>query len=190
MTRTTRLRERIRRTSEAFASTYQRRSPAVLRISVGVLFLWFGMLKFSPAMSPAEDIAIHAMSVMTFDAVPPEVTRPLLAVMEVAIGLGLVTGVLLRLALTVFFVHMAGVFATLVLLPDEVWSTMPFVPTMDGQYIIKNIVLIAACLTVATAHVQVRPSSDDIQAEPLVMPAESGEGAAASQPVAAGTGVR
>ncbi|MFJ3975869.1 DoxX family membrane protein [Streptomyces sp. NPDC090021] len=190
MTRTTRLRERIRRTSEAFAGTYQRRSPAVLRISVGVLFLWFGMLKFSPAMSPAEDIAIHAMSVMTFDTVPPEASRPLLAVMEVGIGLGLVTGVLLRLALTVFFVHMTGVFATLVLLPDEVWSTTPFVPTMDGQYIIKNIVLIAACLTVATAHVQVRTSPDDAPAEAPVIPAQSGDRSAPPRPVGAGTSVR
>ncbi|MFE4973619.1 DoxX family protein [Kitasatospora sp. NPDC056651] len=140
-----------RRRTEAFSRGYRRVAPAVLRISVGLVYLWFGLLKFVPGASPAEDLATRCMSVMTFDLVPPGVSRPLLALMEVLIGAGLVTGLLLPLTLAVFFVHMAGVFATLALLPDDVWvDGVPPVPTMDGQYILKNIVLIAACLTVAT----------------------------------------
>ncbi|MFE4515159.1 DoxX family protein [Kitasatospora sp. NPDC056783] len=140
-----------RRRTEAFSRGYRRVAPAVLRISVGLVYLWFGLLKFVPGASPAEDLATRCMSVMTFDLVPPGVSRPLLALMEVLIGAGLVTGLLLPLTLAVFFVHMAGVFATLVLLPDDVWvDGVPPVPTMDGQYILKNLVLIAACLAVAT----------------------------------------
>ncbi|WP_316528259.1 DoxX family protein [Kitasatospora brasiliensis] len=140
-----------RRRADAFSRGYRRVAPAVLRVSVGAVYLWFGVLKFIPGASPAEDLATRCMSLMTFDLVPPGVSRPLLALMEVAIGAGLVTGLLLRLTLAVFFTHMAGVFATLVLLPNDVWvDGVPPVPTLEGQYILKNVVLIAACLTVAT----------------------------------------
>ncbi|MFB7470185.1 hypothetical protein [Kitasatospora sp. NPDC056184] len=140
-----------RRRADLFARAYRRVAPGVLRVSVGVLYLWFGLPKFFSGASPAEDLATRCMSLMTFDAVPPGVSRFLLALMEVSIGFGLVTGVLLRLTLAVFFVHMTGVFATLVLLPNDVWAHgVPPVPTLEGQYILKNLVLIAACLTVAT----------------------------------------
>ncbi|MEU3567314.1 DoxX family protein [Kitasatospora sp. NPDC036755] len=139
-----------RRRADGFSRGYRRVAPVALRVSVGVVYLWFGVLKFVPGGSPAEDLATRCMSLMTFDLVPPGVSRPLLALMEVAIGAGLVTGVLFRVVLAVFLVHMTGVFATLVLLPDEVWlHGVPPVPTLEGQYILKNVVLIAACLAVA-----------------------------------------
>ncbi|MFD4635612.1 hypothetical protein ACFVYR_36980 [Streptomyces sp. NPDC058284] len=50
----------------------------------------------------------------------------------------------------VFLAHMAGVFATLLLMPGDVWLHAPLAPTMEGQYILKNIVLVTACLTAAT----------------------------------------
>ncbi|MFJ6620331.1 DoxX family protein [Kitasatospora sp. NPDC091335] len=149
-----------RRGAAEFSRGYRRVAPGVLRASVGVVYLWFGVLKFLPGASPAEDLATRCMSLLTFDLVPPGVSRPLLALMEVAIGAGLVTGLLLRVVLAVFFVHMAGVFATLVLLPDDVWvHGVPPVPTLEGQYILKNVVLIAACLTVATRR-EDRPAPD------------------------------
>ncbi|MFE7192615.1 DoxX family protein [Kitasatospora sp. NPDC057541] len=158
-----------RQRAEVFADAYRRVAPGVLRVSVGVLYLWFGLPKFFPGTSPAEDLATRCMSLMTFDAVPPDVSRFLLALMEVAIGLGLVTGLLRRLTLTVFFVHMTGVFATLVLLPNDVWAHgVPPVPTLEGQYILKNIVLIAACLTVATRERRVPAARQDPAVEPAV----------------------
>ncbi|MER5352266.1 DoxX family protein [Kitasatospora sp. NPDC002551] len=150
-----------RHRAEVFARAYRRVAPGALRISVGVLYLWFGLPKFFPGASPAEDLATRCMSLMTFDTVPPGVSRFLLALMEVAIGIGLVTGLLLRLTLAVFFVHMAGVFATLVLLPDDVWTGgVPPVPTLEGQYILKNLVLVVACLTVATRERRPGPGPD------------------------------
>ncbi|WP_440073693.1 DoxX family membrane protein [Streptosporangium sp. OZ121] len=134
----------------ALAARYRPFSDTALRISVGVVFVWFGALKFIPGASPAEDIAARCMGVLSFGLVPAEVSLPLLAVMEVAIGLGLITGLLLRTTLAVFFVHMSGVFATLVIAPDAVWEHGTLlVPTLEGQYIIKNIVLVSACLAVA-----------------------------------------
>ncbi|GAA1946138.1 DoxX family protein [Streptomyces durmitorensis] len=145
-----RIRRRHKARLAAWAAAYQRHSLTFLRASVGLLYLWFGVLKFIASMSPAQDIATHAMSVMTFGAVPGQVSGPLLALMEVLIGVGLVTGRLPRLAMGVFFVHMAGVFATLLIMPGEVWLHAPLVPTMEGQYILKNIVLVVACMAVAT----------------------------------------
>ncbi len=116
---------------------------------MGTVFLWFGVLKFFPAASPAEGVAARAATRLTFELLPPDTVLPTLATVETAIGFGLVTGVLLRVALAGFFVHMAGVFSALLLLPGEMWQGDAPVPTLEGQYVIKNIVLVAACLVVA-----------------------------------------
>ncbi|CAM5271554.1 DoxX family protein OS=Streptomyces glaucescens OX=1907 GN=SGLAU_31795 PE=4 SV=1 [Streptomyces glaucescens] len=65
---------------------------------------------------------------------------------ETLIGLALITGLLLRPALTLLFAHMAGVFTSLALLPGQMWHHG--VPTLEGQYVLKNVILVAACLTV------------------------------------------
>ncbi|WP_260218739.1 DoxX family membrane protein [Streptomyces gossypii] len=118
-------------------------------MSVGLTFIWFGAMKFFPQASPAEHVAIGTMDALTFGLVPADASRPLLALFETVIGLGLVTGVLLRVALAAFFVHMAGVCCALFLLPEEMWNGALVTPTLEGQYVIKNVVLIAACLAVA-----------------------------------------
>ncbi|MFE9660784.1 MULTISPECIES: DoxX family protein [unclassified Streptomyces] len=125
------------------------RGPLLLRISVGVVFLWFGALKLFPNTSPAEGVAVRATTKLTFGLLPQDFIVPLLALLETAIGIGLVTGLLLRLTLVVFFGHMAGVFSALFLLHDEMWRDGLPIPTMEGQYILKNVVLVAACLIVA-----------------------------------------
>ncbi len=137
------------RVARSLAGRVQRRGPELLRVCVGTVFLWFGVLKFFPAASPAEGAAVRAATKLTFGLLPPDVVLPVLATAETAIGLGLVTSVLLRVALVGFFAHMAGVFSALLLLPGEMWQGDAPVPTLEGQYIIKNIVLVAACLVVA-----------------------------------------
>ncbi|NYE39395.1 hypothetical protein [Streptomyces fulvorobeus] len=97
------------------------------------------------------------MNVLTFDLLPVRASCLLLALLETAIGIGLVTGVLLRLALAAFFAHMAGVFSALFILPAEMWDGTAPAPTLEGQYIIKNVVLIAACLAVAVDEREPRP---------------------------------
>nr|WP_240449225.1 DoxX family membrane protein [Streptomyces harenosi] len=127
---------------------YRTRSVPVLRISVGAVYCWFGVFKLFPAGSPAEEIAAAAMGKLTGGLLPPHVSVPLLGTAEALIGLALVTGLLLRPALALFFAHMAGVFTSLVLLPGEMWHHG--VPTLEGQYVLKNLVLVAACLAVAS----------------------------------------
>lgn len=128
---------------------YRPHSITVLRVSIGLIFILFGVMKFVPEASPAEDVATRTMDVLSFGLMPAEATRPLLALFETAIGLGLVTGVLLRVVLIAFFAHMAGVFSALLILHGEMWDGPLAAPSLEGQYIIKNIVLIAACLAVA-----------------------------------------
>ncbi|MDJ1643972.1 DUF417 family protein [Streptomyces pakalii] len=124
----------------------------LLRTTVGIVFVGFGVLKLFPSASPAEQLAVDAATKMTLGLVPETVLLLSLAALETAIGIGLIAGRrLLRPALVAFFLHMGGVFSTLFLLPDAMWQPHSPAPTMEGQYVVKNVVLVAVCLVVA-AH--------------------------------------
>ena len=118
----------------------------LLRISLGVVFLWFGVLKFFPGLSPAHDLAARTISLLTFGLVGPAVSVPLLAAWECVIGLGLLFGVFLRAILLLLAAQMLGTLTPIVLFPDEVFTRIPYAPTLEGQYIIKNAVLISAAI--------------------------------------------
>jgi uncharacterized membrane protein YphA (DoxX/SURF4 family) len=118
----------------------------LLRISLGVVFLWFGVLKFFPGLSPAHDLAARTVSLLTFGMVEPAVSVPVLAAWECLIGLGLLFGVFMRATLLLLAVQMAGTLTPLVLFPDEVFTRIPYAPSLEGQYIIKNAVLISAAI--------------------------------------------
>jgi len=120
----------------------------VLRISLGIVFLWFGVLKFVPGLSPADELATRTISTLTFGLVRPDISRPLLALWESVIGLGLITGWFMRGILLLLFVQMLGTITPLVLFPAETWTIFPIAPTLEGQYIIKNIVLVSAGLVI------------------------------------------
>lgn len=117
----------------------------VLRIALGIVFLWFGVLKFFPGLSVAETLAARTIAKLSFGYVTPGISRPLLAAWECAIGLGLLTGWLMRVTLGLLFLQMVGTFLPLLFFPAETWR-YPFVPTLEGQYIIKNGVLVAGGL--------------------------------------------
>jgi hypothetical protein len=71
-----------------------------------------------------------------------------LAVWEMAIGLGLIFNIFMRLTLLLLFLQMPGTALPLVILPDAVWTVFPYGLTLEGQYIIKNLVLIGAGLVI------------------------------------------
>jgi uncharacterized membrane protein YphA (DoxX/SURF4 family) len=81
---------------------------ALLRINLGIVFLWFGALKFFPGLSPAQDLAARTIEVLTMGIMKPDVSLPVLATWECLIGLGLVTGRCLSGALLLLFAQMAG----------------------------------------------------------------------------------
>ena len=119
----------------------------LLRISIGVVFLWFGALKFWPGLSPADRLATDTIDLLTFGLIEPGLARVLLAILETAIGIGLITGKLMRLTLLLLVGQMLGTVSPLFLFPELTWS-QPLVPTLEGQYILKNIVLVSAALTI------------------------------------------
>ncbi len=125
-----------------------RYSVPVLRIGLGVVFLWFGVLKFFPNLSPAQELATRTIETLTFGLVQPQLSLPLLAALETLIGLGLLTGKFMRITLLLLLFQMIGTVTPLFLFPGETFTQFPYAPTLEGQYIIKNIVLVAAGLVI------------------------------------------
>lgn len=120
----------------------------LLRISVGIVYLWFGVLKFFPAFSPAEDLAARTISTLTFGLVGANISLPVLALWEVLIGLGLITGLFMRATLLLLILQMFGTITPLFIFPSETWTVFPIAPTLEGQYIIKNLVLVSAAIVI------------------------------------------
>lgn len=119
-----------------------------LRISVGIVFFWFGFLKFFPGLSPAQGIATNTIEKLTFGLIPAAVALIILAVWETLIGVGLIFGIYLRATLFLLFTQMMGTLTPLIFFPAETFTRFPYAPTLEGQYIIKNLVLISAGLVV------------------------------------------
>jgi len=125
----------------------------LLRIGLGIIFLWFGALKFFPSLSPAQELATITISTLTFGVVQPTLSLPLLALWECLIGLGLIVDRWTRLTLLLLWAQMLGTITPLFLFPADAFTRIPFAPTLEGQYIIKNIVLVCAGLVIgATAR--------------------------------------
>ena len=125
-----------------------RASVPTLRIGLGIVFFWFGVLKFFPGLSPAQDLAAQTIQTLSGGLVQPAVSLPVLATWECLIGLGLLTGRFLRPTLALLMLQMAGTITPLFLFPTETWMHFPYAPTLEGQYIIKNVVLIGAAMVV------------------------------------------
>lgn len=113
----------------------------IMRIGLGIVFLWFGALKLVPGLSPAEELVRN-----TIYFIDPDIFIPVLAVWEMAIGIGLIFGIFMRLTLLLLFLQMPGTALPLLVLPEVVWTSFPFGLTLEGQYIIKNLVLIGSAL--------------------------------------------
>ncbi|MBA2719996.1 MAG: hypothetical protein H0U52_12285 [Chloroflexi bacterium] len=120
----------------------------LLRIALGTVFLWFGALKLIPGLSPAEGLAARTIEVLSLGIVPPAVSVPLLAIWECLIGIGLLTRIAIRATLLLLFVQMLGTLTPLLIFPAETFLQFPYAPTLEGQYIIKNAVLIAGAMVV------------------------------------------
>ena len=116
----------------------------IMRFGLGFIFFWFGALKLVSGLSPAEDLVRS-----TIYFVDPDLFLPILAIWEVLIGLGLMFGKFMRLTLLLLFLQMPGTALPLLILPEITWTVFPYGLTLEGQYIIKNLVLIGAGLVLA-----------------------------------------
>lgn len=112
-----------------------------LAISIGVVYLWFGVLKFFPHLSPAEDLAKNTIDMLDFGLIPSKVSILLLAIWETGIGLLLVFNLFRRWALGFAIVHIVLTFTPMFFFPEQIFNNGPFNLTLLGQYIVKNIVI-------------------------------------------------
>jgi len=142
------IQESFNRVDVRITSFLAKYSITILRVSLGINFLWFGALKLIPGLSPAVGLATNTIEILTFGLIQPEVSILILAVWEVLIGIGLITGWFLRVTLLLLIVQMIGTMTPLLLFPTETFTHFPYAPTLEGQYIIKNLVLISAGMVV------------------------------------------
>ena len=113
-----------------------------LRISLALIFIWFGALK-PFGLSPAQELV--SKTVYFFD---PAIFVPILGWWEVLIGVCLLFRPLIRVALFFLFLQMPGTALPLVILPEVCFNGNPLFLTLEGQYIIKNLILISAAIVV------------------------------------------
>lgn len=131
------------RVDAAFIRFMASRGIPLLRVTLAVVFIWFGLLKVI-GRSPVADLVAR-----TVYWVSPEFFVPFLGVWEILVGLGLLFAVALRLTLLLFWLQMAGTFLVLVLHPEIAFqSGNPFLLTTEGEFVIKNLVLIAGGIVV------------------------------------------
>ncbi len=137
-----------------------RHGVVLLRVALGLVFIWFGFIKFFPGLSPAQTLALDTMNVLTFGLVPAGAAIILLASLECLIGVGLVSGKLMRLTLFLLAFQMLGAASPLVIFPGEAFVAFPYAPTLEGQYIIKNLVLVSAGIVIGATVRGGRLSAD------------------------------
>ncbi len=121
-------------------------SIAILRVSLGLTFLAFGALKFVPGLSPAEDLAVATIDRLTFGLISGSSALVLTAVTETIIGLTLLTNRFVKVGLVVLAGALVGIMSPLVLFAGELFGNGP---TIEAQYVFKDIVLAAAGLVLA-----------------------------------------
>ena len=129
-----------------------RPDPQLLRIALGIVFFHFGFLKFYPDLSPAEMIASQTIMRLSGNALDGRTAMYWLALLETGIGIGFLFNLWPRLVSGLFLLHMIGTFVPLFVLPEIAFKIGPFAPTIEGQYILKNIVFVAAGWTVLWPH--------------------------------------
>ena len=118
----------------------------LLCIGFGVMYFWFGALKFFPGLSPAEALAKATLDKLTLGLIPSNISYPMLAIWEVTIGIFMLLNMPKRWIIYITILHLLFTFTPLFLLPEATFSDPVYSLTLVGQYIIKNIALLAALL--------------------------------------------
>ena len=136
---------RLDRLDQRVTAWMARYGLTMMRVALGVIFFWFGALKLVPGLSPAEELVRN-----TIFFIDPALFQPVLALWEMAIGLGLITGLFMRLTLLLLFLQMPGTVLPIFITPEAVFTIFPFGLTIEGQYIVKNLALITAAIVLGS----------------------------------------
>jgi uncharacterized membrane protein YkgB len=124
-------------------ASLRRWSIPILRIALGFVFMWFGALKVF-STSP-----VAVLINETYSFLPIRIFLPVLGGWEMLIGMCMVFKRVLRCALLLMCIHLSGTFLALCLAPNHFFREgIPFFLTADGEFVIKNMVLMAAGLVI------------------------------------------
>lgn len=132
-----------------------------LRISIGLIYVWFGGLKFFEGLSPAEELSIRTIDTLTFGIISDQVILYGLATWETLIGVGLLFNIFLRETLILLYLQILGTFTPVFLFPSDVFVRIPYAPTLEGQYIIKNLIVISAGIVLGATARGIKLKIDD-----------------------------
>jgi uncharacterized membrane protein YkgB len=136
------------RVDELLLTSFRRWSITALRVALGSVFLWFGALKIlgnSPVIVLIQE---------TFTFLPIHAFVLVLGGWEMLIGVGIILKRALRCVLVLLCVHLLGTFLAVCLNPHHFFDGYPFFLTVDGEFVIKNLVLMAATLVIAGYEVK------------------------------------
>jgi putative oxidoreductase len=117
----------------------------LLRTSLALVYIWFGALKLIGASPVANMVA------QTAAPLPRHISVPMMGLVELAIGLGLLLRLALRPVLLLFFIQNLGTFTTAIRRPERIFQNgNPLLLTKEGEFLLKNLVLLAAGVTIAS----------------------------------------
>jgi len=118
----------------------------LISVTIGIVYLWFGLLKFFAGVSPAEDLAKVTIDRLTFGFLAPELSILLLAIWETIIGVLLIGNFFQKFALKLALIHIILTFLPFLYFPDLVFSATPFGLSLLGQYIVKNVIILGVLI--------------------------------------------
>jgi uncharacterized membrane protein YkgB len=157
------LREFLARVDATVISLMDKIGLPFLRVGIGVVFIWFGALK-PLGMSPAEELLAATVYWWT-----PEIVVPAIGYWEVLIGVTFLIPALTRVAIFLLALQMPGTFLPLVLLPEVCWDEFPLGLTLEGQYIVKNLVIIGAALVIGSRVSALRTTKRNSEREAAIL---------------------
>lgn len=124
----------------------------LLAVSIGIIYVWFGALKFVPNLSPADQLAKDTICLITFGLIPTHISIVLLAIWETILGLLLAFGKWNRVIFWVLIAHMVCTFIPLFFFKEVSFTASPYAFTLVGQYIMKNLIIICAAIVLHAHH--------------------------------------
>ena len=126
----------------------------LVRIPIFIIFFWFGFLKIVD-LSPAQELVQDTVYWMPF--LSAEMWTYVIGFWEVLIGVFFLFKKTTLIAMLLLLIQMSGTFLPLVILPEITFQdSNPFLPTLEGQYIIKNIIIITAPLIIGRTYLKVK----------------------------------
>ena len=126
----------------------------LVRIPIFIIFFWFGFLKIID-LSPAQELVQDTVYWMPF--LSAEIWTYIIGFWEVLIGVFFLFKKTTLIAMILLLIQMCGTFLPLVILPEITFQdSNPFLPTLEGQYIIKNIIIITAALIIGRTYLKVK----------------------------------